>query len=60
MHGSYSPHELVVGGLPGGPRGRGLAPVVEAGPGDADDGAQPLDAVAALVVGNELAAGQEP
>ncbi|MCX5097255.1 hypothetical protein OOK36_53135 [Streptomyces sp. NBC_00365] len=35
---------------------RGAAPVVEAGPGDAEDGAQPLHAVTALMVGDELEA----
>jgi hypothetical protein len=54
-HGPYPPRDLVVGG----PRGRGLAPVVEAGPGDPDDGAQPHDAVAALAVGDKPAAGHQ-
>jgi len=34
--------------------------VVEAGPGDADHLAQPLHAVAAVMVGDELDAVQEP
>jgi hypothetical protein len=34
--------------------------VAEAGTGDPEDGAQPLHAVTALMVGNELEAGQDP
>lgn len=60
MRGPYSPRELVVGGLPGGPRGCGLTPVVEAGPGDPDDGAQPLDASRILERGAERAPGRRP
>lgn len=56
VHGSYPDGEVGVGRLPGGPvRGR-PAPVVEAGAGDAQDRAQPLHAVAAVVVGDELEA----
>nr|WP_245770337.1 hypothetical protein [Streptomyces radiopugnans] len=35
---------------------RGMTPVAEAGAGDVEDGAQPLHAVAAVVVGDELEA----
>ncbi|MDP9612928.1 hypothetical protein JOF35_005205 [Streptomyces demainii] len=52
--------ESGVGRLSGFPVRGGAAPVVEAGAGDAEDGAQPLHAVAAVVVGNELEAVQEP
>jgi hypothetical protein len=45
-----------IGGLPGLTGRRGGIPVVEAGPGDAQDPAQPLHAVALLVVVDELEA----
>jgi hypothetical protein len=52
--------ELGVRSLGGGPLGCGSAPAVEAGTGDPEDGVRPLHAVTALVIGDELIAGQEP
>jgi hypothetical protein len=54
MNRAYPGSELRVGGLAGRPHGHCPAPVVEARASDAEDGAQPLHAVAALVVLGEL------
>ena len=50
------PGQLQVRSVTGSPVSRGGPPVVEAGPGDPDSLAQPLHAVALLVVGDELEA----
>ncbi len=50
----------LVGPLAPGAGRAGFAPAVEAGAGDAQEGAQPLHAVGAVVVGNVLEADQEP
>ena len=56
VHGPYPDGQAGVGRLPRCPVRSGRTPVVETGAGDAHDGAQPLHAVAALVVGDELEA----
>ncbi|MEU0649665.1 hypothetical protein [Streptomyces umbrinus] len=56
VHGPYPGDKEGVGHLPGGPVCGRPTPVVEAGAGDVEEGAQPLHAVAAVVVGNELEA----
>ncbi|MER5548464.1 hypothetical protein ABT072_39990 [Streptomyces sp. NPDC002589] len=53
---AYPIHEPGLDGLPGRSRGRGAAPVVETRAGETKDVAEPLHAVTALVIFNELAA----
>ncbi len=48
--------ELCLGGPASRPHGRGAAPLAEARAGKAENGAEPLHAVTALVICNELAA----